>query len=400
MTTKTKKPKQKKHKTAADIPVTGDETNDVETMGMESDVQEQGDAIENDTGGDVPPIVEETTEEAESESVPVVATRDGGTDASETPQSEMENEGQVVPEKGDTTQSNETECGVSLALTDDSEELERVKQDNELKDQWREKVNDLVKRIDDVKSIKKRYTSEQKELEGDLRDLLLKGPETMHGRPLLDLAETEPQPEQKDPATLWRETPIDQLDLTKAMIAKVSDHFKNVGQLVDWLNTPGPPKKSGLGKKAIETLQDACNKLQEPVLQAELAKAGPTMNAGIVSGETEEGQENVTDYNRLFSDDPEMNDVASDSNFVKREGWSEALELVDAMINDKEDRYEFASDYLINVGNWIEENEHVTEKQIEAIENIHMSVDNPIVLDTSENDAENISDETLDELGL
>lgn len=49
--------------------------------------------------------------------------------------------------------------------------------------------------------------------------------------------------------------------------------------------------------------------------------------------------------------------------------WEQALDLCEEMMNDSD--YDFAMDTIEGIHDWIEENETVTEKQVEAIQNIH-----------------------------
>lgn len=51
--------------------------------------------------------------------------------------------------------------------------------------------------------------------------------------------------------------------------------------------------------------------------------------------------------------------------------WESSLCLAEEILND--DDYEYAHDTVEGIHDWIEENEHVTEKQEEAIQNIYGS---------------------------
>jgi len=94
-------------------------------------------------------------------------------------------------------------------------------------DEWREKVNSLVKQIDAAKNECKHWINNRKELETDLRDLLLNGTETMNGRPLLD--EIEKKDESPDPE-LWRQTPIAELSIPLKWSHITAEHFTNAGR--------------------------------------------------------------------------------------------------------------------------------------------------------------------------
>jgi len=170
----------------------------------------------------------------------------------------------------DKTVADKTLDAYILPLTPDPDagELERLRVESGYYDDWRKKVNGIVQQIDAAKAECKHWSNNKKELETDLRDLLLKGPETMHGRPLLDeIEKNEPDPE------LWRQTPIAELSIPLKWSHVTAEHFANAGQLVDWLNTHPREKKKGLGKKAVESLEEAVNLLHEPVIQEQLESA-------------------------------------------------------------------------------------------------------------------------------
>ena len=48
--------------------------------------------------------------------------------------------------------------------------------------------------------------------------------------------------------------------------------------------------------------------------------------------------------------------------------YGEYIDTIDDMLLDED--YEFATDTLLGIREWIEENEFITEKQISAVENI------------------------------
>ena len=54
-------------------------------------------------------------------------------------------------------------------------------------------------------------------------------------------------------------------------------------------------------------------------------------------------------------------------------GWEAHLVEIEEMLEDE--NYEFASDTLEGIRDWIEENNHITENQQMAIENISNSLD-------------------------
>lgn len=49
-------------------------------------------------------------------------------------------------------------------------------------------------------------------------------------------------------------------------------------------------------------------------------------------------------------------------------GWEDVLEELEELLED--DEYLWAEDTLLGIGEWVEENEHVTQRQRRAIENI------------------------------
>jgi hypothetical protein len=157
-------------------------------------------------------------------------------------------------------------------------ELETFRKDREFYETWQKKLTALQHQIDAARSECKHWGGVRKDYESELRDLLFKGPETMAGRPLLGEIErkepeSEPQPSPQNDPELWRQTPIAELAITAKLKETVSEHFKNTGQLVDWLNHLPREKKKGLGKKAVEQLESAVNLIHEPMVQAELANA-------------------------------------------------------------------------------------------------------------------------------
>lgn len=48
--------------------------------------------------------------------------------------------------------------------------------------------------------------------------------------------------------------------------------------------------------------------------------------------------------------------------------WESALENCEELLGDSD--YEFASDTLSGISSWIEDNHHVTDRQLDAIANI------------------------------
>ena len=53
--------------------------------------------------------------------------------------------------------------------------------------------------------------------------------------------------------------------------------------------------------------------------------------------------------------------------------WEDVLEEIDDMVS--EERYDFAADTLNGIRDWIEENQHVTERQKDAVTNIQEAVE-------------------------
>lgn len=54
--------------------------------------------------------------------------------------------------------------------------------------------------------------------------------------------------------------------------------------------------------------------------------------------------------------------------------WEDLLEEISEMLGD--DDYEFAVDTLEGIQTWVDQNEHCTDGQKDAIENIRESVEN------------------------
>lgn len=54
-------------------------------------------------------------------------------------------------------------------------------------------------------------------------------------------------------------------------------------------------------------------------------------------------------------------------------GWADELEEIEELLLDSE--YGFAEDTLTGIAEWVEEKEHITEKQIAAISNIRRAVE-------------------------
>jgi len=54
--------------------------------------------------------------------------------------------------------------------------------------------------------------------------------------------------------------------------------------------------------------------------------------------------------------------------------WSDLLDEIEDMLSD--DEYSFAADTLQGIYDWIEEHEHCTQGQIEAVHNIYGSKQN------------------------
>lgn len=52
--------------------------------------------------------------------------------------------------------------------------------------------------------------------------------------------------------------------------------------------------------------------------------------------------------------------------------WEIYLDDIEEMLGDED--YEFAEDTLQGIYEWVEENEHITEKQKDAIDNIRGSI--------------------------
>ena len=218
-------------------------------------------------------------------------------------------------------QATEPETEEETAPRPDSDELCRLQTEAEYHRLWQKKIDKLVKQIDGAKSHRTHYNGICKEYETELRDLLLKGPETMHGRPLLDAiekkeADTDPE--------LWRQTPIAELQIPLKWSKAAAEHFQNAGQLVDWLNTHPRDKRKGLGKKAIESLESAVNLLHEPVIQEQLKE--------VLDGETESETEELE---HLFGEIPEDADDG-DWTWMEEEEWVDENEDEEAVEADEE----------------------------------------------------------------
>ena len=49
-------------------------------------------------------------------------------------------------------------------------------------------------------------------------------------------------------------------------------------------------------------------------------------------------------------------------------GWADAIDKIDDMLNDK--KYTYANDFMTSVKAWVEKNEHITDKQKNALNNV------------------------------
>ena len=94
---------------------------------------------------------------------------------------------------------------------------------------WRDQINAITSEIDLDKEEKKQIGSRITLNEKKLRSIIDKGPEGMFFRPLLDIAEgAENEQEsvtQTTDSEIWRQTPIDHLELTEKFVAKIGDHL-------------------------------------------------------------------------------------------------------------------------------------------------------------------------------
>jgi hypothetical protein len=143
--------------------------------------------------------------------------------------------------------------------------------------------------------------------------------------PLLQLAERN--------ANAWRDLPVEKLDVTAADKEKLLLHFTRCGEVCDWLCLDFPDKKSGLnGEKTKDRLRDAINKISG-VLENQTAQEEPA-----------EEKESVDDFKKRVFD----------------------------MLGDR--RFVFAEETLAGIYEWVEENNHYTDDQKTAVENIADSV--------------------------
>jgi hypothetical protein len=53
--------------------------------------------------------------------------------------------------------------------------------------------------------------------------------------------------------------------------------------------------------------------------------------------------------------------------------WEELLDRIDELLSDED--FEFAQETLEGIRSWVEEKEHCTDRQWEAVENIASSLD-------------------------
>ena len=299
---------KRKRKTAADIPVTGDDPDDQE-MELAGESQVSDTPFDIDSNIEVQPNDETTTEEADNEIRPVVECGTG------------------TPEDSESMQ-------IEDANAETAKDLER----HEL---WKAEIRRRNQVLEDLKDQRKELTSEIKDAEKELKKAILIGPEGMFNRPLFDMAERD----QIDGSEIWRQTPISELDLPEKLKDKTANHFPNVGKLVDWMNMVHREKKEGLGAKAIEKLQDAVNKIHEPIIQQQLADA-----------QESESIENIPAIE--VPSEPE---------------WQEYTKIMVEMFN--EEKYDFACETIGGIYDWVIENQHITEEQIIAIQNIKESVE-------------------------
>ncbi|MDR1958888.1 MAG: hypothetical protein LBQ54_07580 [Planctomycetaceae bacterium] len=287
------------------------------------------------------------TEEDRSKSV-ATATATEETEAAEetAPEEDAAAEEETIP--AEATPEEETEK--------DSVKLQK-EIDNKFK--FTEHLEGILSEIDSVRDQRKNLSARHKRLEAELREAIQKGPDGMFNRPLLDLAEKSETPtaehpkEQIEDSQIWRETPIESLDLKENLITKLKDHFQNVGDLVDWLNLPDPPKKKGIGKAKLELIQDAVNKIHEPVIQSELIKA-----------------ENLTE------------EMKNDNTISIYEEWNEWIQKIEAMSG--EPCYDFAYGTLAGIREWVSEHQYITPEQIQSVENIRTSVPEPMEFEWKE----------------
>ena len=52
-------------------------------------------------------------------------------------------------------------------------------------------------------------------------------------------------------------------------------------------------------------------------------------------------------------------------------GWEDLVQFIDELLEEED--YEFASDTLEGIKEWVIDNEHCTEAQLEAVDNIERS---------------------------
>lgn len=65
-----------------------------------------------------------------------------------------------------------------------------------------------------------------------------------------------------------------------------------------------------------------------------------------------------------------MNGVEGEERSVEVQAY---IDLLDEMLLNED--YDFATDTLVGIRDWVSDNNHITEKQIVAIQNIRGSVD-------------------------
>jgi len=241
-----------------------------------------------------------------------------------------------------------------------SDDQQKIKDDRKLKRyyEWQDAMQKKQAEIDGAKSERSICNTRVKRLEKELNALISTGPEG--NTPLIDLAEEK---ESNDPDA-WTKMPIEKLDLPAKKTDKIKKHFSNLGDLAEWINNPYRSKKSGIDAKLISDIMVAFEKFHEPIVQKELESVLQVNN----------------NVHYFIKDDEQVANVeaAMENNvsFNCKENFELYLDLMSEMKSIG--AYQFAEDMIASIYEWVESHGHITEKQIQAIENIRLSVNDPI----------------------
>lgn len=147
----------------------------------------------------------------------------------------------------------------------------------------------------------------------------------------------------------WWSHPTNELPgLTKREHERVAEHFKTCGELCAWLGDDFRDKISGFGEKFREKLSDAVNQL-----------------AGLP-----DLCDHDTPAPQQVKPEPKLEPKEKSTMEIERDEFevSAFLDEIDSMLDSPE--YEYATDTLEGIRDWVKENQCYTLKQLEAVTNI------------------------------